>query len=333
MIYLDHNATTPVHPEVQRVIEEHLRTEFGNPSSSHVRGQTAKAALDAARGAVADMLGAARASDIVFTGGATESNNLALFGACAAAPPGRRHLVVGAIEHPSVIEPALALQRQGWKVSFAPAGRDGRYDLAALAALLEAGDAALVSIMHANNELGTVQPVAEVAALAKRSGALLHVDAAQSAGKVDVHVDALQADLLTLAGHKMYAPKGIGVLYVRDGTPLRPLTYGAAQEGCLRPGTENVAFAAGLGAAARMVQRAQPARLEMARLRDALQARLLEAIPGLTVNGSLQHRLPNTLHVSLPVGSARAVIAALAHEIALSPVQPATPAMPCGRPA
>lgn len=320
MIYLDYNATTPVHPEVRQAILPYLEGDYGNPSSSHAKGQAAKVAVDSARAWLAAAVGAASPSEIVFTGSATEANNLAILGACAAATAERCHLIVSAIEHPAVLEPALELQRRGWRLSIAPVERDARVDLDALAALLVVHPTALVSVMHANNELGTIQPVEEIGRLVRKHGALFHVDAAQSMGKVPVDVDAIGADLLTIAGHKMYAPKGIGALYVRRGTALKSLLYGASQEGGLRPGTENVAYIAGLGAAARLVAEVGPAkRLSMAALRGELQARLMAAIPGMTVNGSQLHRLPNTLHVSLPQGSARAVVTLLANQVAISP--------------
>lgn len=319
MIYLDYNATTSVHPEVRRTINEYLDVEYGNPSSSHAKGRAAKAAVDAARAEVAQAIGAAAPDEIVFTGSATESNNLAVLGACLAGAAERRHLIISAVEHPAVVEPALELQRQGWTLSIAPVDREGRVDLSALSQLLEKARPTLVSVMHANNELGTLQPVEEIGALVKSRGALFHVDAAQSMGKVDVDVNAMGADLLTIAGHKMYAPKGIGALYVRRGTALHALQYGASQERGVRPGTENVAYIAGLGAAARIVSNAHAERRQMVGLRDQLQACLCRGIPGLTVNGSPTHRLPNTLHVSLPVGSARAIVAMLANEVALSP--------------
>lgn len=318
MIYLDYNATTPVHPEVRRAINAFLDHGYGNPSSSHVKGRHAKAAVDEARACVASSIGAG-SSEIYFTGSATESNNLALLGACQAAHAERRQLIVSAVEHPAVMEPAQQLAQHGWRLRIAPVGRDGRVDLKALADLLEEAPTALVSVMLANNELGTLQPVSEVGELARHHGALFHVDAAQAMGKVDVNVDVMQADLLTIAGHKMYAPKGIGALYVRAGTPIKPLQYGASQERGLRPGTENVAYIAGLGVAAQVTSEASGARQNMARLRDALQRQLEEAIPGLTVNGSQEYRLPNTLHVSFPKGSSRGVIALLADEVALSP--------------
>lgn len=318
MIYLDYNATTSVHPEVRHAINQCLEVDYGNPSSSHAKGRAAKAAVDKARAALATAIGA-KPTEIVFTGSATESNNLALFGTCKAAPTERSRLIISAVEHPAVVEPAQVLARRGWDVRIAPVHRDGRVDLQVLETQLASAPTALVSVMHANNELGTLQPVEEIGRMAKQHGALFHVDAAQAMGKVPVDVDAMRADLLTIAGHKMYAPKGIGALYVRTGTALAPQLFGASQEGGVRPGTENVAYIAGLGAAADVIARSGDAPRRMARLRDALQAHLLEAIAGLTVNGSQEHRLPNTLHVSLPSGNARALIAALADEVAMSP--------------
>lgn len=319
MIYLDYNATTPVHPEVRRTIDRYLDSEFGNPSSSHAKGRSAKAAVDAARSSLAAAIGATQPGEVLFTGGATEANNLALFGACMAAPPERRHLVISAVEHPAVVEPARELQRQGWMLSIAPVDRAGRVVMEELEKLLQVAKPALISVMHANNELGTIQPIERIAPLAKKHTALFHVDAAQSMGKLRVDVNEMGVDLLTIAGHKMYAPKGIGALYVRRGTPLQPMLYGASQEDGIRPGTENVAYVAGLGVAAGIVASAQAEQLRMGKLRDELQRRLVEGLPGLHINGSLEHRLPNTLHVSLPCGSARAVIAMLADEVALSP--------------
>ena len=318
MIYLDYNATTPVHPEVRRKINVYLEAEYGNPSSSHAKGKAAKAAIDEARTAVASLIGASP-SEIIFTGSATESNNLAVIGACMAAPTDRKQVLVSAIEHPAVLEPAHELQRRGWRLRVVPVDREGRLELDALRLLLASDDTALVSIMHANNELGTVQPIEEVGRIVKQHGALFHVDAAQAIGKIAVNVDAMQADLLTIAGHKMYAPKGIGALYIRRGTRLQSLMFGASQEGTLRPSTENVPYIAGIGAASKIVAGADEARARMARLRDELQASLIKSIPGLTINGSQQYRLPNTLHVSLPEGSARTLIALLANEVALSP--------------
>jgi cysteine desulfurase len=318
LIYLDHNATTPIAPAAKLAAMRFLENDFGNPSSTHAKGRAAKAAVDEARAALADLLGATT-SEIIFTASATESNNLALMGAAVMVPAERRHLIVSTIEHPAVMEPALALQRQGWQLSVAPVDRHGRVDVQALRSLLRP-DTAIVSVMHANNELGTLQPIEAIAPLVHAVGALLHVDAAQSVGKVPVDVNTLGADLLTVAGHKMYVPKGIGALYAREGTRLARLLYGAGQERGLRPGTENVPYIAAMGAGAQYVRaRMQESASRVAELRDALEQRLLDAIPGLVVNGHPQHRLPNTLHMSLPSGDARAMVAALSEQVALSP--------------
>ena len=217
----------------------------------------------------------------MFTGCATEANNLALLGVAAASATGKRHLVISAVEHPAVMQPALHLRELGWEVSVVPVDGYGRVAPEAVAAALRP-DTALVSVMHANNEVGTIQPVAEIAALTRPRNILLHTDAAQSAGKIAVDVEALGVDLLTLAGHKFYAPKGIGALYVRAGTPIRAITFGADQERGLRPGTENVPAMVGLGVAARLArERLSEATVQLRRLRDHLHARLAAAIPGL----------------------------------------------------
>ena len=316
-IYLDFNATTPVASPVLEAMLPFWRTQFGNPSSAHGMGRQAAGAVSRARTRVADAIGAS-ADEILFTGSATEANNLALLGAVQDVPAERRHLIVSAVEHPAVMGPAQELQRRGWRLSVAPVHADGRVDVLALAALL-GEPTALVSVMHANNELGTIQPVEEIGRLCRQHGALFHVDAAQSVGKIPVAVNDFGADLLTIAGHKIYAPKGIGALYARRGTSLKPLYFGAGQEAGLRPGTENVAYMVGLGAAAEYVTNVGRTRwATMAELRDSFQARLEERVPGLVVNGSQAHRLPNTLHVSVPNGCARAIVNSLADRVALS---------------
>lgn len=298
-VYLDYNATTPVAPEVAEAMRPFLHEAFGNPSSSHAFGQLARDAVAQARQQVAELLNASP-EEIVFTGCATEANNLALLGVAAKAASGRRHLVISAVEHPAVMEPALHLQRSGWGLSIVPVDDRGRVSTAAVAAALRA-DTALISIMHANNEVGTIQPVAEIAALARDRGILVHTDAAQSAGKIEIDVQALGVDLLTLAGHKLYAPKGVGALYVRDGTPIGNILFGADQERGMRPGTENVPAIVGLGAAARLAQGRLPAAtVQLRGLRDRLHTLLSDAIPGLLLNGDPESRLPNTLHVSFP---------------------------------
>lgn len=317
--YLDYNATTPVAPEVAEAMLPFLRERFGNPSSSHNRGQFAKAAVTDARQQVAALIGALP-DEIVFTGCATEANNLALLGVAAAAASGegKRHLVISAVEHPAVMQPALHLRQRGWDVSVVPVDGYGRVVPEAVAAVLRP-DTALVSVMHANNEVGTIQPVAEIAALTRPRNILLHTDAAQSAGKIAINVDALGVDLLTLAGHKFYATKGIGTLYVRAGTPIRAITFGADQERSLRPGTENVPAIVGLGMAARLARERLPeVTVQLRRWRDRLHTRLAAAIPDLMLNGHPDERLPNTLHVSFPGVTGRALLHAASGDVAAS---------------
>jgi cysteine desulfurase len=306
-IYLDYNATTPVAPEVLDAMLPFLREHFGNPSSSHVYGQRSAAALAEARSQVAALVGA-RPAEIVFTGCATEANNLALLGVAQALGDAKRHLIVSAVEHPAVMAPAARLQEQGWALTVVGVDQFGRVSPDEVGRALRP-DTAMVSVMHANNEVGTIQPIQEVARVTRARGIVLHVDAAQSAGKIPVDVDALGVDLLTLAGHKFYAPKGVGALYVRPGTPLKPVAFGAEQEAGLRPGTENIPGIVGFGAAAKLARAAlgeTSARLRQ--LRDRLHTLLLESIPGLGLNGHPEHRLPNTLHVSFPGVSGRALL-------------------------
>ena len=308
-IYLDHNATTPVAPEVFAAMRPWLELHFGNPSSSHVHGRRAAQAVQQARQQVAGLIGA-QPQEIVFTGCATEANNLALLGVARALPPGRRHLVISSVEHPAVAAPAAVLREQGWELSVVPVDEHGRVSAVAVAQALRP-DIALVSVMHANNEVGSLQPIEEIAAWTRPRGVLLHSDAAQSVGKLALQVDALGVDLLTLAGHKFSAPKGIGALYVRSGTAIRCVLHGADQEQGLRPGTENVALIVALGAAAELAARELPALSDrLRRLRDRLHERLAAAVPGLLLNGHPQQRLPNTLHVSFPGVSGRGLLAA-----------------------
>lgn len=316
-IYLDHNATTPVAPEVFSALAPWLQSQFGNPSSSHAYGRRAAQAVTLAREQVATLIGA-RPQEIVFTGCATEANNLALLGAARAIGPSRRHLVISAIEHPAVAAPAAALRDQGWEVSVVPVDAHGTVSAAAVEQALRP-DTALVSVMHANNEVGTLQPIADIAAITRPRGVLLHTDAAQSVGKLPVSVDALGVDLLTMAGHKFSAPKGVGALYVRTGTPLRSILHGADQEQGLRPGTENVALIVALGAAAVLASAELPALTERLRaLRDRLHTRLAVSIPGLQLNGHPELRLPNTLHVSFAGVSGRSLLTQTADRVAAS---------------
>lgn len=314
-VYLDYNATTPAAPEVAGAVMRCLSDTFGNPSSSHELGQRAAAIVAEARGSVARLIGA-QAEEVIFTGCATEANNLALLGV-ARASTGKRHLVISAIEHPAVMAPAQQLEREGWALTVLPVDRFGRVSAADVQAALRP-DTVLVSIMHANNEVGTLQPIREIAAVTRPRGVLLHTDAAQSAGKLPLDVYALGVDLLTLAGHKFYAPKGVGALYVRRGTPIARILFGADQERGLRPGTENVPAIAGLGAATELALAHLPMAARLRDRRDALHQRLLAAIPDLHLNGHPYERLPNTLHVSFPGVSGRALLHAARADVAAS---------------
>jgi cysteine desulfurase len=302
-IYLDYNATTPVDPAVADLAAEHLRATFGNPSSAHAYGQSAQSAIARARAELADLLGCAP-GDVVFTGGGSESDNLAIKGvalARRATDPRLDHLITGAVEHPAVLNACRWLvDRLGFRLSVLPVDGHGRVDPDVLARAVESGTA-LVTIMHANNEVGTLQPIAEIARVCRQRGLPLHTDAAQSVGKIPTRVDDLGVDLLTLAGHKLYAPKGIGALYVRPGTPIDSLVHGAGHESGRRAGTENTPYIAALGRAASLCHLFLPAEsVRLRALRDRLQADLAEAVPGLALNGHPIERLPNTLNVSFP---------------------------------
>lgn len=299
-VYLDYNATTPVDPRVTTAMLPYLGAGFGNPSSDHHYGTVPRAALERAREQVAALIGG-RDGRVVFTASGSEADNLAIRGAVLAAGE-RRHVVTQCTEHPAVLAACRALARlHGVTVTELPVDRDGLVDADQLAAAVT-DSTALVSIMAANNETGAVQPIADLAAVAHRHGALFHCDAAQAVGKIPVDAAGSDVDLLTVVGHKMYAPKGIGVLYVRHGATLEPLVYGGGQEAGLRAGTENVPLAVGLGAAAELAADAlvagEPERIRT--LRDRLHARLADALPGrVSLNGPVAQRLPNTLNVSI----------------------------------
>ena len=316
-VYLDYNATTPVDPRVAKAVEACLRQHFGNPSSTHIYGRNAHNAVELARHQVAGLI-AAEVDEIIFCGCATEANNLAIRGVARALRDKGRHLVTSAVEHPAVEQPMRRLAEDGWEVSVLPVDNHGLVDPAQLQDALRE-DTVLVSVMHANNEVGTIQPLAEISAMTRARGILLHTDAAQSAGKIAFGVDELGVDLLTLAGHKFYAPKGVGALYVRRGTPLQPLLVGAGHEGGLRPGTENVPTIAGMGEAARIAhERNSGHGDELRRLRDQLHARLGEGIPGLQLNGHPEQRLPNTLNLSFADVDGRELLAHAADDVAAS---------------
>jgi cysteine desulfurase len=307
-IYLDHNATTPVDPRVVEAMLPALREGFGNASSLHWFGQQARAALDQARAEVAGLIGAGPA-EVVFTASGTEADNMAVRGAAGLARPPRRGIVYSAIEHHAVMNTARALAEEGWPVTTARVGADGLIDLEDLAARVD-DTTALVAVMLANNETGVVQPVQEVVRIAHARGALVHCDAVQAAGKVEVDVRALDVDLLALSGHKIYAPKGVGVLYVKRGTRLRQWVRGGSQERNRRAGTENVPGIVGMGRAAALArEELAPESGRVALLRDRLEARLL-AIPGTRRNGD-GPRVPNTTNVSFEGIEAESLLMAL----------------------
>jgi cysteine desulfurase len=306
VIYLDYNATTPIAPEVVDAIRPYLERQFGNPSSTHAYGAEAADAVARARAQVADLLGAERDA-ITLTGSGSEADTLAIVGGALARLGERDHVVLSAVEHPGVVAACRYLERRfSLRVTVVPVDTHGRVDPEDVRRAIEPGTV-LVSVMHANNEVGTIQPIADIAAVARERGVLVHTDAAQSVGKIPVNVDELGVDLLTVVGHKMYAPKGIGALYVRPGTRLDPVIHGGGQEGGLRAGTENVPYIAGLGAAAALGARrlAAGAHLDVQRLRDRLHG----ALPEVSLNGHPELRLPNTLNVSFPGVDGEALLA------------------------
>jgi cysteine desulfurase len=307
-LYLDHNATTPVDPDVIAAVTEAMRDEFGNASSVHHFGQRAKALLDDARQQVASLIGGSPA-EVVFTSGGTESDNFALRGVAEALEPlGKKHLVVSLIEHEAVLTTARALERRGWRITRVAPDSTGVVSPSDVEAAL-AGDTALLSLMHANNEIGTLQPVAECAALARARGILVHTDAVQSVGKVRVDVQQLGVDLLSLSGHKLYGPKGVGALWIRRGTRLLSPMTGGKQERSRRAGTENAPGIVGLGKACQLAREAFDIELgQVAALRDRLEKALIEAIPSCFVTGNPENRLPNTANIAFEYIEGEAIL-------------------------
>ena len=315
VIYLDYNASTPCDPRVVEAMLPHLTETYANPSSrSHRPGRDAFTALEDARAKVARRLGARSPTEIYFTSGATEANNLALRGVARARADRGRHLVTQVTEHPSVLEPLRSLRQDGWELTEVGVNENGRLRVDDLAAALR-DDTILVSLMHANNETGTLQPVRQAAALVHQRGALLHCDAAQSVGKVGVDVSDLGVDLLTLSGHKLYAPKGIGALYVRRTKPalnVHPLLLGGGHESGLRSGTPNLPGAAGLACAVEIAVDALEAEgHQIAELRDRLEASVVGNLENCTINGEPDHRLPGTTNLSFAGVEGNALLASL----------------------
>jgi cysteine desulfurase len=298
-IYLDFNATTPVHPAVFEAMVPFFGPLFGNPSSAHRYGFRLRAAVDEARQQIAALIGA-EPSEIVFTSCGSESNNLALKGLAFGRPGERNEIVISAVEHPAVTNTVRFLARHGFSVTIVPVDRCGRVDLAAVQnAVTER--TLVVSVVHAQHEIGTMQPLAEIAAIAHACGAFLHTDAAQTVGKVPVNVRTLDVDLLTIVGSKFYAPKGAGALFVRRGIELESLIHGGGHEGGLRAGTENAANAVGLGRAAVLAgQRLPLYNGQVKLLRNCLYETILAGVPDVMLNGHPEERLPNTLNVSFP---------------------------------
>ncbi len=318
-IYLDYNATTPIAREVAEAMEPYIYEQFGNPSSSHPYGVVAKRAVESARARVAALLGC-QAAEVIFTSGGTESNNYAIKGAAFARREHGNHVITSAVEHPAVMEVCRWLEPQGFRLTVLQVDEHGLVDPADLERVITA-DTTLVTVMHANNEVGTIEPISELAEIAHRFGALMHTDAAQSVGKIPVDVDALGVDLLSIAGHKVYAPKGVGALYVRSGTELAKQLHGADHESDRRPGTENVLEIVGLGRACELADGdLEKIAAHFRAMRDRLHHALLRELGEDTVklNGHPDNRLPNTLSLSFRGIEANTLLSEIGEEVAAS---------------
>jgi len=311
MIYIDYNATTPIDPAVAEAMRPFIEAQFGNPSSSHALGQTAKSAVEHARVSVAALIGA-KPHEIVFTSGGTEASNLAIKGVARRRTARSGHFVTTVVEHPATLEPMRYLERDGFTRTEVPVDGTGLVDPDAIRRAIRP-DTVLISVLHAQNEVGTIEPIAEIGRIAREAGIAFHVDAAQSMGKLTVNVDEMSADLLSLAGHKMYGPKGVGALYVREGVEIEPLMHGASQESGRRGGTENVIMTVGLGKAAELAmwhrlpageatgKMPVPQGHSIEVLRDHFWQRLSDALGDrVLLNGHPTKRLPNTLSISFP---------------------------------
>ncbi len=310
MIYLDNNATTPLDPRVQEKMVDFLREHFGNPSSLYPIGRTVKEIINEARETIAKAMGAKR-TEIFFTGSGTEADNFAIRGIFDAMP-GKNELITSAIEHPAVIETANYLERKGLKVTYIPVDPEGMIDLDYLDHAVTPRTA-LISIMHANNELGTIQPIEDVVEIAKKKGVLVHTDAVQTFGKIDTDVDTLGIDLLSASAHKIYGPKGIGALYIRKGTNIMPLIYGGHQERLMRAGTENTIGIVGFGEAVKLArERGTEDKDRIEKLADRLKKGIEENIPKVKFNGHERHRIKGTLNFSFYGLEAEAILLSLA---------------------
>ena len=309
-IYFDHNATTPVEAEVLAAMLPYFSAEFGNASSIHSFGQGTRGAVERARIAVAALIGA-QASEIAFTSGGTESDNLAIFGIAGGESSARRHIITTQIEHSAALHSCEALAKRGIDVTFVPVNRAGVVDPAEVRRALRP-ETVLITIMHANNEIGTLQPLEEIGRIAKEADVWFHADAVQSVGKVPLDVNALGVDLLSLSAHKIYGPKGVGALYVRSGTPMEPLLFGGSHERDRRPGTENVPGIVGLGRAAELArEKLSDDAARISRLRDKFEKGVLAAVSGARVNGADAARVPNTSNIMFPEISSESLLIAL----------------------
>ena len=299
VIYLDHNATTPLDPSVLKAMRPFMDEEYGNPSSPYSLGVRAKTFIEAARKEVARLIGCAD-QEMTFMSGGSEANNAVLKGIIDFKTPEKFHIITSAVEHPAVLNPAHYLRQLGVRVSVLPVDTFGRVDPGDVIRAVEP-DTALISIMLANNETGTLQPIGEISKIAREHGIPIHTDAAQALGKIPVDVNVEGVDFLSIAGHKLYAPKGVGALYIREGRTITPLIHGAGQEGGKRAGTENVILSVGLGEAAKVARKGLKDHIQtMKTLRDRLQERLFDGLEGLVLNGHPIERLPNTLSISVP---------------------------------
>jgi cysteine desulfurase len=310
-VYLDYNSTTPVDPEVLAAMLPFLAENFGNASSIHSPGQAARGAVDRARESVAALLGA-KSGEIVFTSGGTEGDNLAIFGVVAATTGAKKHVITSAIEHHAVLNSCQELERQGIAVTFVPVGSNGIVDPEDVRRALRP-ETVLISVMHANNELGTIQPVEEIGRIAAEADVYFHCDAVQAAGKLPLDVNRIGADLLSISAHKIYGPKGVGALYVRAGTALAPQFHGGHHERDRRPGTENVPGIVGLGKAAELarINLAAAESKRVAELRDRLEQNLHAAIPSIRVNGDTNRRVANTSNLAFSGAGGEALVIAL----------------------
>lgn len=316
-IYLDFNGTTPHDPEVIDAMLPFLHQQFGNPSSSHWYGIKPRQAVEAARGQVAALLGC-RKDELLFTSGGTEANNHAIIGVARALKAKGRHIITTAFEHPAVLEVCRFLEQEGFDVTYLPVDRQGMLDPSAVEAALRP-DTVLVTVMHANNEVGTVQPIADIAAITRRHGLLLHTDAAQSAGKIETNVAALGVDLLSVAGHKIYAPKGVGALFVRKGIHVEKFCHGAGQEKGRRAGTENVLEIVGLGKACEVAVRDLAGNAnKMRAARERLHQGIVSRLDDVHLNGHPDHRLPNTVSLAFEGVAADRLLEEIGLDVAAS---------------